>query len=317
MKLIGLLLASFTLLCGCQKQEPPTPAAGETEAIAPSTAAVTATDSADAANATYLGIYDEPVTLRDGVFEGRPFVEGGASRPRVELVPGFTVTGDLTGDGSEQTVVLLEENSGGSGSFGYLAILAGVGTDRAGVATASLGDRVQIRSAVIEDQELRIQVVETGEDDAACCPSVKALRRWTLEESRLVEGEAEIVGTLSIADLEGLEWRLEQMEGVTELSGDSAVTLVFDAGRIAGQSGCNRYMGAAEAGGMPGEVSFGQTAGTMMACPDPLMQLERTYLDALGQVTRYGFRAGRLVLTSIDGAGDVGHLVFSPHPLAE
>ncbi|MDH4030864.1 MAG: hypothetical protein OEU49_08450, partial [Chromatiales bacterium] len=83
MKLIGLLLASFTLLCGCQKQEPPTPAAGETEAIAPSTAAVTATDSADAANATYLGIYDEPVTLRDGVFEGRPFVEGGASRPRV------------------------------------------------------------------------------------------------------------------------------------------------------------------------------------------------------------------------------------------
>lgn len=317
MKLIGLLIASFTLLCGCQKQEPPTPAAGETETIAPSTPAVTATDSADAANATYLGIYDEPVTLRDGVFEGRPFVEGGASRPRVELVPGFTVTGDLTGDGSEQTVVLLEENSGGSGSFGYLAILAGAGTDRAGVATASLGDRVQIRSAVIEEQELRIQVVETGEDDAACCPSVKALRRWTLEESRLVEGEAEIAGTLSIADLEGLEWRLEQMDGVTELSGDSAVTLVFDAGRIAGQSGCNRYMGAAEGGGMPGELSFGQTAGTMMACPDPLMQLERTYLGALGQVTRYGFRAGRLVLTSIDEAGDVGHLVFSPHPLPE
>jgi len=317
MKTIGLLIASITLLGGCDRPEPPTTAAGETETIAPETAAVTATDIADAANATYLGIYDEPVSLRDGSFEGASFVEGGASRPRVELVPEFTVTGDLIGNGSEQTVVLLEENSGGSGSFGYLAVLTGAATDLAGVTTASLGDRVQIRSAVIEEQELRIQVVQTGQDDAACCPSVKALRRWTLEQSRLVEGGAEIVGTLSIADLEKVEWRLERMDGVTELPADSAITLEFDSGRIAGQSGCNRYMGAAQAGGMPGELSFGQTAGTMMACPEPLMQLERTYLGALGQVARYGFKAGRLVLTSIDEAGDVGHLVFSPHPLPE
>ncbi len=34
-------------------------------------------------NATYSGIYDEPVTLADGVYEGEPFEEGGASRPVV------------------------------------------------------------------------------------------------------------------------------------------------------------------------------------------------------------------------------------------
>lgn len=32
---------------------------------------------AQLANATYSGIYDEPVTLTDGVYEGEPFVEGG------------------------------------------------------------------------------------------------------------------------------------------------------------------------------------------------------------------------------------------------
>ena len=33
-------------------------------------------------NATYSGIYDEPVTLTDGLYEGEPFAEGGASRRR-------------------------------------------------------------------------------------------------------------------------------------------------------------------------------------------------------------------------------------------
>lgn len=271
----------------------------------------------DAANATYVGIYDEPVSLRDGIFEGQPFVEGGASRPHVELVREFSVTGDLTGDGSDETVVLLAENSGGSGSFGYLAVLAGTSVGSTSLETAPIGDRVQIQSASIQEQELLIQVIEAGPDDAACCPSNKALRRWTLEGARLAEGEAESAGTLSVADLEGLEWHLEEMGAATDFGEGAPITMVFDTGRVAGHSGCNRYMGAAEAGGMPGEISLGQLAGTMMACPDPLMQLERTYLGALGQVTRFGFKAGRLVLTSINEAGEVGNLVYSPHPLPE
>ena len=37
-------------------------------------------------NATYTGIEDEPVTLLSGQWEGTPYVEGGASRPRVGLL---------------------------------------------------------------------------------------------------------------------------------------------------------------------------------------------------------------------------------------
>ena len=36
-------------------------------------------------NLTYLDIYDHPVTLKDGLFEGEPFVSGGAAPPRLEF----------------------------------------------------------------------------------------------------------------------------------------------------------------------------------------------------------------------------------------
>jgi len=47
-------------------------------------------------NIEYGGIHDNAVTLRDGIYEGRPFFPGGASRPRVELldlVPVFLSNG--------------------------------------------------------------------------------------------------------------------------------------------------------------------------------------------------------------------------------
>ncbi len=75
------------------------------------------------ANATYKGVYDEPIKLEDGVYEGAPFVEGGASRPRVELVRAVRMTGDLNGDGHEESVVFLSENSGGSGVQLYVAVV--------------------------------------------------------------------------------------------------------------------------------------------------------------------------------------------------
>jgi hypothetical protein len=35
------------------------------------------------AETTFAGIYDEPVRLHRGRYEGEPFVDGGASRPTV------------------------------------------------------------------------------------------------------------------------------------------------------------------------------------------------------------------------------------------
>ncbi len=77
---------------------------------------VTAPTLDELSSATYEGLFDYPVTLTDGRYEGEPFVEGGASAPAAGLVEDFLLTCDLDGDGREEAVVLLWESSGGSGT---------------------------------------------------------------------------------------------------------------------------------------------------------------------------------------------------------
>ncbi|MFN3643390.1 MAG: META domain-containing protein [Gemmobacter sp.] len=95
--------------------------------------------------------------------------------------------------------------------------------------------------------------------------------------------------------LTGGEWRAVALEGAA-LPADAEITLAFLEGdRVAGKSACNRYMGSLA---LTGEgVTFGQMAGTMMACPDPLMTLERRWLDGLAAVSRFDIgEGGALVL---------------------
>lgn len=72
-------------------------------------------------NATYSAIYDQPVTLTEGRYEGEPFVEGDAARPIVEYVNRSEQFGDLDGDGVEDAVVFLVESGGGTGNFIHVA----------------------------------------------------------------------------------------------------------------------------------------------------------------------------------------------------
>lgn len=102
-----------------------------------------------------------------------------------------------------------------------------------------------------------------------------------------------------LALLEGPEWRASAVAGET-LAPDVEVTFaVLPGGRIAGKSACNRYMGQMS---LTGEgLSFGPLAGTMMACPDPLMAAERLWLDTLATVTRFDIAAdGALILYAGD-----------------
>ena len=53
----------------------------------------------DLANATFTGIIGQPVQLVNGLWEGEPFAEGGASRPRVGLAEDFISPIDLVAVG--------------------------------------------------------------------------------------------------------------------------------------------------------------------------------------------------------------------------
>ena len=262
------------------------------------------------ANMAYTGIYEHAVTLTNGRWEGDPFMAGGASRLSVGLVDDFILTGDLNADGEEEAVVLLWESTGGSGTYDYIAV-TGLRDDKPyNLGTALIGEHIQVRSCRIAGNRIELEVVQPGPGDPACCPSQKATRYWTLDATGLHVKAAKITGTLSLADLAGMEWVLSRLDTDKPLPAQPEITLVFDGDRISGKSACNRYFaGVKEAGELHGDLRVSEIGGTRMACPEEIMSLENRYLEALRGTTRYGFLAGKLALTwRKDGA--TGTLLF-------
>lgn len=138
-------------------------------------------------NTTFVGVLDTPVTLNGGLFEGEPFGEGAASRPIVSLVPDRVDYGDLNGDGQPDAVVFLVSNSGGSGTFTYLAIVAADGEKPVNLATTLLGDRVQVQSVELDDDQITVQMLTQGPDDPMCCPTQQVTKVFRLEGDQLVD----------------------------------------------------------------------------------------------------------------------------------
>jgi len=146
---------------------------------------------ADLSGGVYQGIFTEPVTLTGGVYQGEPFVAGGASRPTLTLLPEMTAFGDLTGDGAGDGVAVLVENSGGSGSFVYLAAVASLDGAPINVATLLLGDRVRVESVTISGGAIEVVAGTFAENDPMCCPSQRTRTVYRLEQGTLVQISSE------------------------------------------------------------------------------------------------------------------------------
>ncbi len=141
----------------------------------------------DVRNAKVAGLFDEPVTLNDGRWEGEPYVDGGASRPTAGVIENLAVTGDLDGDGTGETVAFVWSATGGSGTRNYIAVFANSGAGIDNPSTVLIGDRVKLREARVEDGRIEVDVVQHGPDDAMCCPSVEATRVWLYDGQQLRE----------------------------------------------------------------------------------------------------------------------------------
>jgi heat shock protein HslJ len=309
----GLFLAIAVLLvaCGQGVQEDATPSeTEETSGDSPRTSAPPTVE--ELAQASFPGIMDESVQLTDGTWHGDPFVEGGVSAPAVGLVERFYLAGDLTGDGNQEAVVLLWSSSGGSGTFDYLAVTRHSAEGVVSLATAELGDRVQVRAGRIHEGRIELEVVQTGPEDAACCPTELAKRTWQMGPDGLTESEPQVTGTLSLAELRGPEWVLTDFAWDEPAPGEPEVTLTFGEGEIAGRGGCNNYFGGVEeTGETPNGISIGHLGSTRMMCPEPIMAVEDRFFRQLAGITSYSFLAGHLAL-SWQGDQEGGVMLFRP-----
>jgi hypothetical protein len=95
--------------------------------------------------------------------------------------------GDLDADGADEYAVVLAENSGGSGSFIYLALLRPRGNAFVNFATALLGDRIQVNALNVVDGTIRASMLVHGPGDPACCPGEHTERSWVLIGDQLSE----------------------------------------------------------------------------------------------------------------------------------
>ena len=93
--------------------------------------------------------------------------------------------------------------------------------------------------------------------------------------------------------LAGVDWVLA---GET---GQRAPFLRFQAGRVAGLGGCNRFGGTYVHKGE--RLSFSPLAATRMACPGEVMKAEQAFFDMLAKVK--GMKLSGEALELLDGDG--------------
>lgn len=269
----------------------------------------------DAASATYHHLQTVPgqtVTLVNGKWEGEPAAPGASARPGVDLVPDFHLIADLDGDGSSEMVVLIAERGGGTGEITSLAVLDRMEGTVRNTATATLGDRVQLKSLRADQGMLVADLVQTGSDDAACCPGDIVERKWSYSGEKLTESGSPVSkGRLGPDVLAGSEWVLRSWQQDETVPAEPRVTLTYKDGQFLGRGGCNRYFAKVQPGKAPGDLSVGPVGATKMACLGPGMAIETRYFQQLDAVTKFGFLAGRLALTYRDSGG-LKVMLFEP-----
>lgn len=112
------------------------------------------------------------------------------------------------------------------------------------------------------------------------------------------------------SSLEGKEWKLSALNG-NKLVTDSKITALFKDGKLSGSGGCNRFTASYQLKDKILTVNP-QIASTMMACPQPLMNQEQTFLEALAGSKEYKVdNQGNLQITYQTKTGK-GLLTFSP-----
>ncbi len=252
-------------------------------------------------NATYkdlAGIKDK-VGLVNGKWEGRPIAKGSPIRPIVQLLEPVRVTGDMNGDGVEESVVLLNLSTGGTGQLLHVAVVGRRSGRVENLATRMIGDRVQIRDVRIKDENVFIDLVRAGAQDAMCCPGEVATQAWRLDKNGVLTAVAqgEKSRRLALEAIGAGEWTLKSWDIDEQAPEDSRVTLAYRDGRFVGMGGCNQYVASVKDGNAPGDVIVEPIGATRKSCPEAESAIETKFFERLAQVKKYGFWLSQLALT--------------------
>ncbi len=298
--IIGLIVA---VLAGCGKPEPVAPAT-------PAVAGPTTPTRDQLLGAVVTGVFDAPVTLTAGRYEGPPAEAGAASHPTLRLWDSTIEFVDVDGVPPAEGVALLTSSLGGSGTFSHLGVFNLQDGKAATLGVIPLGDRVQLFRLWHEPGKALLDLVEPGPGDAACCPTQLSRKTFGWQDGKLQQLASTAVGSLSINLLAATDWMLVELDGQPLPAGVVPPTTLVQYGKAAGFAGCNRYTGPITEA-TPGNVKLGEIAVTKKACDVAASEIEAAFLDRMHATTSYRFEAGRLLLVAPQGDMPPRTLLFS------
>lgn len=97
-------------------------------------------------------------------------------------------------------------------------------------------------------------------------------------------GEGKVVtGANALANT---AWRLTSLGGTPVLDSVQGIIKFSKASKVVGKGSCNRFFATVKIAG--DKISFSQVGSTRMACPEPIMKQESTFLKALENAERFG-----------------------------
>jgi len=141
--------------------------------------------AADPGEATYQ-IGEDLVSLAKGRSE-KEAAPAAAMRVVTTLIE-EPVSGDLNGDGVEDAAVWLLQQSGGTGSFLYVAVALNIEGRYVGTNAVFVGDRIVPQAMHIRNGVLSVTYADRHRDEPmAARPSVSVTRNLTVSSGVLVE----------------------------------------------------------------------------------------------------------------------------------
>ncbi|HQY90238.1 META domain-containing protein [Caldilinea sp.] len=210
---------------------------------------------------------DGVALLENGVYT-ETVAPDSASVIEIQLLPSPMAYGTL--DDQDAVAALLAENGGGSGTFVTLALIVDQDGAPVHVASAPLGDRVQVQSLAIADNQITVEMLTQGPDDPLCCPTQPVTQVYAFQDDTLVLVE-ETVGSASSA-LAGASWVWTQTQmndgAVKSPAAEGDFTLTFgDDGTVVATTDCNTFIGSYTESADSG-LAIEFVISTAMVCTD-------------------------------------------------
>jgi hypothetical protein len=176
-----LVLVLSVVSCGLL-----TPASIPTSQPVPITQAVPQLTVGQIKNAQYqLGARDDhpTVQLQNGKFGT------GTDATTVDFadvtLSDFIALGDINGDGLNEAAVVVFENYGGSGVFGFLALYVNQDGQPVFLDSVMIDDRPRINGLGFDGNEIHLDATIHGFQDPGCCPALPTVQQYRFVGSNL------------------------------------------------------------------------------------------------------------------------------------